>query len=50
MYFELCHAGGLAFVRRIIQGDEEGTVRETEWAVVPDIDRLWDRILKGETR
>jgi hypothetical protein len=47
--YELCHAGGLLFVRRLYRSD--GVIEhQSEWLRTPEGEELWSRILLGHAR
>ncbi|GAA4571025.1 hypothetical protein [Planotetraspora kaengkrachanensis] len=48
--FELCHAGGLGFVRKTVRREDQAVVRESDWLNIPSAHGLFLRILLGEAR
>ncbi|WP_203863579.1 hypothetical protein [Planobispora rosea] len=48
--FELCEAGGLAFIRRLAPLRGRDVVHETEWTVTTRAVRLWESLLRGQAR
>lgn len=48
--FELCHSGGLMFIRRTIRGPECLAIHETERLIAVRMEALWHRLLLGEAR
>ncbi|MFC4059521.1 hypothetical protein ACFOWE_14550 [Planomonospora corallina] len=48
--FELCEAGGLAFIRRLRVLQGRVVVHETEWTVTARAVRLWELLLRGRAR
>ncbi|GLW25306.1 hypothetical protein Mame01_53480 [Microbispora amethystogenes] len=49
IFYELCQAGGLMFVRRYDRSDEV-PITESEWVRPPAAEHLWTRILSGRAR
>lgn len=48
--YELCHSGGLVFIRRTIRGPDGSDVHETERLIWVRMEVLWNRLLLGEAR
>jgi hypothetical protein len=44
--YELCVAGGLAFIRR----SADGETHETVWTTTAEAERVWAAMLRGEAR
>ncbi|WP_084964573.1 hypothetical protein [Thermoactinospora rubra] len=49
VYYELCESGGLAFVRRVVQGDDR-IVAETHRVRIAEAHAIWKAILSGQAR
>ncbi|GAA3124621.1 hypothetical protein GCM10010466_14350 [Planomonospora alba] len=49
-FYELCQAGGLAFVRRTHRLDGRVIVHESPWVRVKEAEELWFRLLTGSAR
>jgi len=45
--YEFCSAGGVAFIRRRRREGKKVTLRETEWLLTAEGERLWTAILTG---
>ncbi|MEV7968300.1 hypothetical protein AB0O34_20295 [Sphaerisporangium sp. NPDC088356] len=50
MFFELCEAGGMAFVRRTVQNEKRPEVTETHRMRVRQGRELWAAVLSGMAR
>ncbi|GAA2910033.1 hypothetical protein GCM10010517_76490 [Streptosporangium fragile] len=51
VFYELCQAGGLLFVRRTeMKRNGEMVVHESPWAVAKQTQELWLRLLMGAAR
>ncbi|MCC5575125.1 hypothetical protein IMZ11_05655 [Microtetraspora sp. AC03309] len=48
--YELCHSGGLVFIRRTVRGPDGSRVHESERLVTARMEILWLRLLIGEVR
>ncbi|MCT9932848.1 hypothetical protein N5079_21820 [Planotetraspora sp. A-T 1434] len=48
--YELCHAGGVLFIRRTIRRDEGNRVHETERLITVRMEDLWTRLILGQAR
>ncbi len=48
--YELCVAGGRAFVRRTVQGEPVAQVHETDWASLGQTREIWGALLAGYVR
>ena len=49
VHYEFCQSGGLGFVRRVIQG-EENVVSETHHVRLTEAHHLWAALLTGPAR
>ncbi|MGV9303142.1 hypothetical protein ACWENQ_02755 [Nonomuraea sp. NPDC004354] len=50
VFYELCQAAGLMFIRRLSQGGEVTLVHESPWLRCAEVEDLWQRLLRGEAR
>ncbi|MEU9887067.1 hypothetical protein [Sphaerisporangium sp. NPDC051011] len=50
VFFELCHAGGMAFIRRTVQKRKAPEVTETHRMGVAEGRQVWQAILVGMAR
>ncbi|WP_067178677.1 hypothetical protein [Microtetraspora niveoalba] len=48
--YELCHSGGLMFIRRTVRGPDGAHVHESDRLVTARMEVLWLRLLLGEAR
>lgn len=48
--YELCEGGGRAFIRRIIQLDDDNEVRETSVSSIHETRAIWAALLSGRAR
>lgn len=48
--YELCHAGGLAFVRRTLQREPHLVVSDSHPMLSREADDLWQMIITGEAK
>ncbi|MDP9866037.1 MULTISPECIES: hypothetical protein [Streptosporangium] len=48
--YELCHAGGQAFIRRTLQLDDNRQVHETYRWPIREADDVWRALLSGKAR
>jgi hypothetical protein len=48
--FELCQAGGLAFIRKSLRRTASTVVHETDWMPSKRASQLYERVLRGEAR
>ncbi|WP_157248842.1 hypothetical protein [Nonomuraea typhae] len=48
--YELCLAGGRAFIRRTVQGEPVAKTHETDWASLRQTREIWGALLAGYVR
>jgi hypothetical protein len=48
--YELCHSGGLMFIRRTTRSDQTSTIHETERLITVRMEDLWTRLIVGQAR
>ncbi|GAA4564791.1 hypothetical protein [Planotetraspora kaengkrachanensis] len=48
--YELCHAGGLMFIRRTIREGDAQIAHETERLITARMEDLWMRLILGQAR
>ncbi|MFF4773477.1 hypothetical protein ACFY05_11525 [Microtetraspora fusca] len=48
--YELCHSGGLLFIRRTVRGPDGARVHESDRLVTAKMEALWLMLLLGEAR
>ncbi|MFD1938998.1 hypothetical protein ACFSKW_46810 [Nonomuraea mangrovi] len=50
VFYELCQAAGLMFIRRLSRGGDVTVVHESPWMRCAEVEGLWERLLRGEAR
>ena len=50
VFYELCEAGGMAFIRRTVQNDKGPEVTETHRSLVRPAREMWAALLSGMVR
>ncbi|MEU7892960.1 hypothetical protein AB0B45_08840 [Nonomuraea sp. NPDC049152] len=50
VFYELCQAAGLMFIRRLSRGGDVTVVHESPWLRSALVEELWEELLRGEAR
>ncbi|ETK35766.1 hypothetical protein MPTA5024_12360 [Microbispora sp. ATCC PTA-5024] len=48
--YELCHSGGLLFIRRTVRNAEGPSIHESERLITVRMEALWERLITGQAR
>jgi hypothetical protein len=48
--YELCHSGGLLYIRRTVRDMEGYVIRETERLITVRMEDLWNKLILGQAR
>ncbi|MEU8248601.1 hypothetical protein [Nonomuraea sp. NPDC048916] len=50
VFYELCQAGGLRFIRRTSRKGGRMVVDESPWVIAAEAEALWRRLLEGRAQ